>query len=34
MENAKKLLEKYEKGIWTQNLVVLPLDEKYKKLGC
>lgn len=31
-ENAKKLLEKYKKE-YGQNLVVLPLDEKYKKLG-
>ena len=31
-ENAKKLLDKYKKK-YGQNLVVLPLDEKYKKLG-
>ncbi len=31
-ENAKKLLEKYKKE-YGQNLVILPLDEKYKKLG-
>lgn len=31
-ENAKKLLEKYKKE-YGQNLVVLPLDEKFKDVG-